>query len=161
VAIYQAALQLAPDYTATYINLADLLSQGGREGAAEAAVRDGIARNGPRADLLHALGLSLVRAGRRDEAVRELERAATAAPEIARFSYAWAVALHSTGAGDRAVEVLAAALQRHPTDRDSLFALATFHRDAGRRDEARAAAERLARAWPDDPGAQALLNSLR
>lgn len=161
VAVYREAQQLAPDHTATYINLADLLSQRGREREAETTLRDGIARNGPAPDLLHALGLSLVRAGRRDEAVRELERAATAAPEIARFSYAWAVALHSTGAGNRAVEVLEATLARHPTDRDSLFALATFHRDAGRRDQARAAAERLARAYPDDPGAQALLGSLR
>jgi Flp pilus assembly protein TadD len=155
------ALQLAPDYTATYINLPDLQSQRGREGEAEATLRDGVARNGPRPDLLHALGLSLVRAGRRDDAVRELERAATAAPEVARFSYAWAVALHSTGASGRAVEVLEATLARHPDNRDSLFALATFHRDAGRRNEARAAAERLARAYPDDPGAQALVASLQ
>jgi predicted CXXCH cytochrome family protein len=161
VAVYRAALELAPDYTATYINLADLHSRQGREGEAEAALRDGIARNGPRPDLLHALGLSLVRAGRRDDAVRELERAAMLAPDVARFSYAWAVALHSTGAGDRAIAVLEATLSRHPTDRDSLIALATFHRDAGRRPDARAAAERLARTYPDDAAAQALLRSLQ
>lgn len=161
VAAYRAAVALAPDFVATYINLADLQSQRGRETDAEATLREGMARNGPRADLLHALGLSLVRAGRRSEAVQSLERAATAAPDIARFSYAWAVALHSTGAADRAVEVLEATLSRHPTDRDSLFALTTFHRDAGRRDDARASAERLARAHPDDPNAQALLDSLR
>jgi predicted CXXCH cytochrome family protein len=161
VAVYRAALDLAPDYAATYINLADLQSRRGREGESEATLRDGIARNGPRPELLHALGLSLVRAGRRDDAVRELERAATLAPEVARFGYAWAVALHSTGDSDRAIAVLQATLSRHPTDRDSLIALATFHRDAGRRNDARAAAERLARAYPDDAGAQALLASLR
>ncbi len=161
MATYRSALALAPDDAATYINLADLQSQQGREGDADATLRQGLAQVGARADLLHAHGLSLVRAGRRDEAVGALERAAAAAPEVARFSYALAVALHSTGAGDRAISVLDATLARHPTDRDSLIALATFHRDAGRRAAALSAAERLARAYPDDPGAQALLDSLR
>ena len=161
MAAYRAALAIAPDDTASYINLADLQSQQGREHDADTTLREGLTRLGPRADLLHAHGLSLVRSGRRDAALDALERAASAAPEVARFSYAFAVALHSTGAGDRAIAVLTATLARHPTDRDSLIALTTFHRDAGRRDAALAAAERLTRAYPDDAGAQALLNSLR
>jgi Tfp pilus assembly protein PilF len=161
IATYEATLAMAPDDAATYVNLADLLSQQGREGDAETTLRPGIARNGPRADLVHALGLSLVRAGRRADAVVELGRAAAAAPEVPRFSYAWAVALHSTGATTRATEVLEATLERHPTDRDSLFALSTFHRDAGRRDAARQVAARLVQAHPDDPEARALVDALR
>jgi Flp pilus assembly protein TadD len=118
-------------------------------------------RAGDRAELHHALGLSLVRAGRRAAAVEALGRAARLAPEAARFGYAWAVALHSTGAPDRAIAVLEDVLARHPRDRDSLQALATFHRDAGRLDAARAAAARFAAAWPDDPAAAALVAALR
>jgi Flp pilus assembly protein TadD len=158
---YQTALTMAPDYLATYINLADLQSQQGREADAEATLVAGIARAGQRAELLHALGLSLVRAGRRDEALTMLEQAATLSPETPRFAYAFAVALHSTGSPDQAIVVLEANLARHPADRDSLVALATFHRDAGRRAAALAAAQRLASAYPGDPGAQALLGALR
>lgn len=160
VATYRAALTLAPDFSATYINLADLFGQQDRDGEAELILREGLARMGPRADLHHALGLSLVRAGRHAEAREELERAAALAPEVPRFGYAFAVALHSTGDEARAIEALEQVLRLHPADRDSLFALATFHRDAGRLDEARAAARRLVAAQPDDPAAAALLASL-
>jgi predicted CXXCH cytochrome family protein len=161
VAEYRASLALAPDVVATYINLADLFGQRRRESEAESTLRQGLAALGPRADLQHALGLSLVRAGRRAEALVALDEAARLAPAVPRFSYALAVALHSTGQGARAIQVLDQLLARHPGDRDSLFALATFHRDAGRRAEARAAAERLVRSWPDDLDARALLESLR
>ena len=161
VAEYQAALTLAPDFVATYINLADLFGQRRREAEAESTLRQGLARLGPRADLHHALGLSLVRAGRRTDALLALAEAARLAPEVPRFSYALAVALHSTGQPVRAIQVLEQLLGRHPVNRDALFALATFHRDAGRRVDARDAALRLAAAYPGDLDAQALADSLR
>jgi Tfp pilus assembly protein PilF len=42
-----------------------------------------------------------------------------------------------------------------------LFALATFHRDAGRTAKAMEYAEQLRRFYPDDAEAQALIASLR
>jgi predicted CXXCH cytochrome family protein len=160
-AAYQAALGIAPDYAPAYVNFADFLSSQAQESDAERILRDGLARIGPHADLQYALGLSLARGGRHNEALPYLEQAAARAPEVARFGYVFAVALHSTGRRDRAVRVLEQLLERHPTDRDSLFALATFHRDAGRRDLARAATDRLLRAHPDDLEARALAGALR
>jgi Flp pilus assembly protein TadD len=71
------------------------------------------------------------------------------------------VALHSSGRQDEAVTVLTRARARHPDDRDLLFALATFSRDAGNTAEARRYAELLVRAHPDDAEGRALLESLR
>ena len=60
--------------------------------------------------------LLLVRAGRHDEALDELRQAAELAPEVARFSYVYAVALNSLGQPEAALEVLEQARVQHPDD---------------------------------------------
>jgi len=87
-----------------WANLADLMRMQGREADAEAALRDGIARAPADATLHHALGLSLVRQKKNDEALRELKRATELAPGNARFAYVYGVAksqLSGPAAGDR------------------------------------------------------------
>ena len=75
------------------------------------------------------LRLSLARSGRRAEAIAALKRASELSDDP-RFAYAYAVALHSSGKVRDAIAALERARARHPRDRDVLFALATFHRDA-------------------------------
>lgn len=158
---YRAALRMRPAAVAAYVNLADLYRSQGREADAEQVLREGIEHVPLDANLHHALGLSLARSGREGEAREKLRLAAEQAPDQPRFSYAYAVALHSAGEGAQAIDVLEDALGRHPRDYDLLYALATFHRDAGRMDAARAAAERLREAYPQDPSAQQLDAALR
>ncbi len=59
-----------------------------------------------------------MRRKRLEEAVVELERAAALRPELPRYSFVLAVALHSRGKRDRALAVLQIASARHPADRD-------------------------------------------
>lgn len=158
---YQAARKLSRWYIPAYINLADLYRTQGREADAERVLRSGLDAAPNDASLHHALGLSLVRSGRRQQAIAELERAASLGQDNARFVYAYAVALHSSGQVEAAIRALKTALERHPGDRDLLFALATFHRDAGDRGEALRYAETLTQAYPEDTEAQALVASLR
>ena len=84
------------------------------------------------AELHHALGLNLVRQRRTADALPELARAAAIDPANARYAYVYAVALNSTGRTDDAIKTLEASHARHPADRDTLFALVTINRDAGR-----------------------------
>ena len=84
------------------------------------------------AGLHHALGLALVRAKRLDGAVTELRQAAELDPDQARYTYVDAVALNSTGRKDEAIDTLKESLTRHPNDRDTLMALISFYRDAGK-----------------------------
>jgi tetratricopeptide (TPR) repeat protein len=156
---YAAALRLFPRAVPAYLNLADVYRAQGRDADAVETLRRGIAA-APDAPALHsALGLAYARVDRLGESVEELRRAATLGrrPE---YDYAYAVALHSAGRVADAIAVLDAALARAPNDRELLFALATFHRDAGRHAEARRAAERLVAAHPTDAEARALLQSL-
>jgi Flp pilus assembly protein TadD len=159
---YEAALRLAPRYTPARINLSDLYREDGLEQEAARVLREGLALSPEDAALHHAFGLSLARAGRRAEAIAVLKRAADEAPDgqASPYAFAYAVALHSDGRVAEALDTLERALARDPRDRDLLFALAAFHRDAGRTDRALEYARRMQRAYPDDPRAQALVASL-
>ena len=109
----------------------------------------------------HALGLTLVRLKRLDEALSELRRAAERAPEQARYAYVYAVALHSAGRSSEAMTALKDSLARHPEDRDTLLALISFSRDAGDPQTALEYAEQLARIAPTDQTIAGLIETLR
>src|SRR5262249_12308633 len=105
-----AAIRLEPFFVPAYVNLADLYRARDRDLDGERILREGL-RVAPKSAILHhALGLALVRMKRSDEALRELERATILDPANARFSYVYAVALHSTGKADAAVARLETAL---------------------------------------------------
>lgn len=157
---FKAALRLWPRYTPAYVNLSDLHREAGREQEAERTLREGLSLAPDDATLHHALGLSLARSGRHADAIEALKRAADLSAE-SRFAYAYAVALHSSGKAAEAIATLERARVRDPRDRDLLFALATFHRDAGNAAKALGYAEQLQQFHPDDPEARALATSLR
>jgi Flp pilus assembly protein TadD len=88
----------------------------------------------------HARQLPLARVA--SLALAEFARAAEIDPDNARYAYVHGVALNSSGRTDEALEVLEATHARHPADRDTLLALITINRDAGRLGEALTWADR-------------------
>ena len=158
---YKAALRVSPHYAPAAINLADLYRQLGRDDEGESVLRAAIATSPQDAGLHHALGLTLTRLKRPDEALSELHRASELEFERARYAYVYAVALHSVGRGSEASMVLKESLARHPGDRDTLLALISFSRDAGDFETALEYAERLARVAPGDASLVALIENLR
>jgi len=156
----KAALRLARQYAPAAINLADLYRQLGRESEGEQVLREAIAASPQDAGVHHALGLTLVRLKRLDEALGELRRAADLAPEQARYAYVHAVALNSAGRGSQAIAVLKDSLAHHPDDRDTLLALISFARQEGDISSALTYAQQLARIAPTDPNITRLLQDL-
>jgi Flp pilus assembly protein TadD len=132
-----------PFFIPAYVNLADLYRARGRDSDGERILREELAKAPRSAVLHHALGLTLVRMKRTDEAIGELERAAALDPGNARFAYVYAVALHSKGKADAAIARLEKALVAHPDDRDILAALASFHQARGEHAAANRYTERL------------------
>ena len=106
-------------------------------------------------------GLLLARQQRQEEAVEALGRAAELLPENVRYGFVYGVSLRSIGETDRALEVLDAAHQRQPADRELLIALATISRDNGSISVAVEYARKLVALSPQDPSARQLLEQLQ
>ena len=157
---YERALTLDPLLVAGYVNLADLERQTGNEAGAETVLRRGIAALPRAADLRHALGLTLVRRGKRDDALRELAAAAADAADNGRYTYVYAVALQSAGRLDEALRVLEAFNARHPHDLDVLNVLVSFNRDAGRRAEALKYARQILGMLPNEAAVELMVREL-
>ena len=79
-------------------------------------------------------------------------------PATATF---FAVGLHSTGETNRALEVLKAAHQRNPADRELLLALITINREQGKVEDAATYARKLLQLSPQDPTARQIMQVLR
>ena len=154
------ALEIDPDFIPAAVTLADLYRGLGRDAEAEPVLRTAIARQALAPAAHYSLGLWLIRAGRRDEALAELKLAAEQGPTNPQLSYVYAVALSELGNPADAMQILRIAVQRHPYHRDSLMLLATIERGAGLIDAARGHAERLAALEPDNPAVQQLLATL-
>ena len=158
---YRAALRLSPQYTPAAINLADLYRQLGRDGEGESVLRTAIASFPSDAGLHHALGLTLTRERRPDDALAEFRAAKELEPDRSRYAYVYAVALHSSGQIDESLKVLKENLARHTDDRETLLALVTFSRDAGDIGAALEYAGQLSRMTPNDPDLARLTDDLR
>jgi tetratricopeptide (TPR) repeat protein len=162
VAALETALHVDPAFAPAYVNLADLMRAQGRELDGERLLRVGIALSDDDGAIRHALGLSLVRQRRMDEALVELRRATEANPLNARFAYVYGVALQSTGQVEPAIAFLEQSLAAHPYDLAILTALVTFNRDSGDLDEAIRYAEMWVAMAPDNAqAAQELADLMR
>ena len=159
-AAYRAALELQPTFTQAAVNLADLYRLQGRDTDGEKMLRQALALEPQSAAAHHALGLLLIRQKRLPDALSALAEATQLDPANPRYGYVYAVALNSTGQGPKAIQKLETLLQRHPNDRDALFALIAFQREAGHLDTARDYARRLATLEPENPEVRALLQKV-
>ena len=113
------------------------------------------------ADLHHALGLLQARQRRYPEAIAELGKASSLAPDNPRYAYVYAVALTSAGKPNPALRVLGEAYRRHPYDREVLLGLASILRDRGRANEAKRYAEELVAVMQENAEAKRLLEEIR
>jgi predicted CXXCH cytochrome family protein len=159
-AAYSKALALDPEFVPGYANSADLWRGTGRDEQAAAVLEQGIARVPRSAALHYALGLTRVRQHQQAAALDALKRAAELDPNDARFTYVYAVAVHSAGRVDEGIAILEQAQKRWPYDRDLLLGLASFQLEAGKTGAARQTARALIAAYPSDPDAKALAEQL-
>ena len=155
------AIELDKSFAPAYVALAENRRAQGDEAGAQAALRDGLRQNPESAVLMHALGLSLVRQKRLDEALDKLTEAAKAAPDVPRFAYVAGVALNDTGKPTEAIELLKEALSRNPYDRDLLHLLASYELRDGQYLSALKRAELLQELEPESREVQQFLANVK
>ncbi|WP_244469091.1 tetratricopeptide repeat protein, partial [Afipia felis] len=158
---YRAALRLSPQYATAAINLADLYRQRGRDSEGEIVLHAALVSSPRDAALHQALGLTLIRLKRPEGALNELHQATELEPYQPRYTYVYAVALHSSGQYEEAMTVLKNALHNHPKDRQILQALVSFSRGAGDAAAALSYAKKLATVGPPDQDLATLIQELR
>jgi len=153
---FTAAMRLDPDFVPAYVNAADVLRAQGRDQESADLLQQGLLRAPMSATLHHALGLALVRLQQPELALASLRRAVELDPATARYTYVFAVALHSTGQADESIRRLQQAVRRWPFDREILMALTSFQLESGKRQDAQATARKLVAAYPGDPQVRVL-----
>jgi tetratricopeptide (TPR) repeat protein len=158
---FAKALALDKTFAPAAIQLAEIARGRGDEQGAEATLKKALADNPDSGPLTHALALSLIRQKRLPEAIAKLEEAARLAPDDPHYAYVHAVALHDTGAPDKAIAALRAALARRPNNREILIALASYEAQQGDYASALGHAQALQRLEPDDPSVRGFVESLR
>ena len=112
------------------------------------------------ADLHFAQGVAPRPPRETGPALAELAAAVKLAPRSAYLAYVHAVALNEAEQRSRRTRGAAPAVARHPADQNLLGATALIARDAGRFDEALAAARRLVELFPDQPEPRALVEEI-
>jgi len=146
------ALRQDPDFFPAVILLAQWRERVAQDvDGALRLLEETIQRHPEEASLRHALGLTLVRQGAREQALRALRRAHELAPEQPEYGYVLAVALHDSGQAPAALDLLRTLSRRHPANRPLRQALIGYLRAGGHHEEAQAALAELAAQNPDDP----------
>jgi predicted CXXCH cytochrome family protein len=153
-AALREALQRNPDFLPAVVSLAQLLDAGGQHAPALQLLNDAIASHPTSGLLQHSLGLMLIRAGDRDNAIAALAKAAVLSPEDPQFSYIYAIALHDTGKPEEARNQLEALLKRQPANRHARMALISYWHEAGQPQKVQVLQAELEQQNPDDPELQ-------
>jgi Flp pilus assembly protein TadD len=86
--------------------------------------------------LQHTQGLSLVRAGKTEQAMPFLHKAAQLEPQSAQYGYVLAVALHDSGKVDAACEELERLLKVQPANRNARLSLIQYYLNNGQEPKA-------------------------
>ncbi len=115
---YRHALLTAASQPGSLAMLADFEFRTGDNAASLRYLQQSVEMAPKLAIARHAYGLALVRDKRYDAAIKELETAYRLAPDNARFTYVYAVALNQLGRVEEASAVLAKARTDFPDDSD-------------------------------------------
>lgn len=136
VGYFQQAIARAPYFVPAWVNFADYYYRQGEEKHGQAILREGLTTVREKQPLHHALGLSLVRSGQREQALEHLRASAEGEGSSDYFRYVYGVALNSLGYSQRAIEVLEQAHRDYPDNRQVIAALASIYRDLGNSQQA-------------------------
>ena len=158
-AAFRRALVVDPTSVPALVDYADLLQRRGDQARSGTLLERAVALAPDNPVANAALGLHLVRAGQRREALAPLAKAGRAPDASPRLVYIHAVAQHSLGDEAAALDTLRRGLERWPWDPD-LLATLVIYLDAPESPEVRRHLATLAEFWHELPEVRALLDRI-
>lgn len=159
-AAYEKAILIDPTYISAHVNLADVYRTRNLDQEGKRYLLSAIEQQPDAGAPYHALGLLYVRQQKIKDALAALEKSVKLDPENSRYKYVYAVALNSVGQSQEAIKVMREANKQRPADREVLYALVSFHHQAGDLRNAKRYAETLVKVAPWDQEAKKLLQNL-
>ena len=159
-AAFERALGIDPTLLPVLVDFADFRRAQGREQQAGTLLRRALAAVPESGTANVAYGLHLVRLKRYADALEPLSKAIRSPDARPRFFHVYAVAQHSLGQRDQALETLRRGIERWPWDLDLLSTFVVYASD-GQSQEARRHLDTLRRIAPDSPRIRALLRQAR
>jgi Tfp pilus assembly protein PilF len=138
----QAGLMHNPQWVPAMINLADLWRATGRDQLGGELLAQALQTSPETPEVLLARSLWLVRQGQADAALPLLSKAASLAPLQPRYTYVYAIALHSSGSSQQALDVIDGFLGQRE-DQQLLQAAYSIAGDAGLAEQQQQYAQRL------------------
>lgn len=124
--LYIICIQRFPHFIPAYTNLIDLYRSQEKQEEAKKYIDKGLIKQPDNAYMHYSLGLWLIRKQNRKEAMVELKKAATLAPENSQIIYGYAIGLFSTDEPAAAIKLLESFLAKygnHPTILDGLISI--------------------------------------
>jgi len=157
---YRQSIKLDSRFAPAYTNLADLYRLQGLDKNAEKVLTEGIGQQPEDAALHHALGLLQARSSQLEAAIVSLGKASELAPEVARYTYVYGVALNSASQPTQAMDALKAGYIQHPRNVEIIHMIASIYRDQGQKAEALEWARKLTELNPADQQAKQFIQQL-
>jgi predicted CXXCH cytochrome family protein len=147
----RTAIERDADFLPAWVTLIQWLDANQRPEESWNLLTAKLANNPEAAMLQFAKGLALIRRAQPAEALKALREANRLEPASARYAYTLALTLQDQGDADGATQLLEAALEKHPENRDVRLALIARLRDDGKIAQMKARIEELKAINPGDP----------
>ncbi len=159
--LYLQAQQIDPYFSASYVNLADLLRASRNERMSGQIIDRGLRFLPDDPDLNFSKALHMVRSGLAPAALSFLEKAVLNAPENSRYAYVYSVALSDLGQPQKALDVLKNAHTSHPYDADINMMLLNLYQAQGNWKEALIYAKNLSKLQPENININRIITDLQ
>ncbi len=158
---YLNAQQIDPYFSASYVNLADLLRANSNERMSGQIIDRGLRFLPDDPDLNFSKALHMVRAGQAPAALSHLDKAVSNAPENSRYAYVYSVALSDLGQPQKALQVLQIAYENDPNNQDINLMLLNLYRGQGNWKEALIYAKNLSKLQPENININRIITDLQ
>ncbi len=158
---YRDAIDVEPVFIPAYVNLADIYRIRGNEAKVQETLKQALAVNREASAAHYALAMSLVRQGKKDQAIAHMQNAVTYGSTNASFIYTYALLLQDRQRYNDALVQLRRAYELTPNNPDISYSLSQLYIGAKQYDKALLYAKKLAELVPGNEQISQMIEQIK